>query len=137
MNRSQAPAFWMSSTVAVELATFVRMSSSAGFSGEDAEGEEHDNGASENEGGAPDEVGPDAGFEAADKDIDGGKDGDEPAHGGEAIEDGYGVVVFGDEFGSEKMTDDVVTKTSVTMAGMAMARRATPSNRYWRNSGMV
>ena len=72
------------------------------FFGEDAEGEEHDNGASENEGGAPDEVGPGAGFEAADKDIDGGKDGDEPAHGGEAIEDGYGVVVFGDEFGSGK-----------------------------------
>jgi hypothetical protein len=36
-----------------------------------------------------------------------------------------------------KITEEVVTKTSVTMAGIAIARRATPSKRYWRNSGMV
>ena len=114
-----------------------RISSSAGSVGEVLEGEPHHHRAADDQGGAPDQVGPGAGLETADEDVDGGDGGDQPAHRGEVVENRDGVVVLGDELGAEKITEEVVTNTRVTMAGMAIARRATPSKRYWRNSGMV
>ena len=64
----------------------------------DTEGKEHNNRTTENERRAPDEVGPGAGFEAPDEDIDRSEGGNEPAHRGEVVENRDGVVVFGDEF---------------------------------------
>ena len=68
--------------------------------GEGLEGEEHDDGTADDEGGTPDEVGPGAGLEAADEDIDSGESGNENASGCEVSEEGDVGVVSGDDLGA-------------------------------------